>query len=166
MVTELINNLKSLDFSPASKVWIYTSDKTFNEAEENAIYNDLEKFCSNWESHGRQLAAKSFILYARLIVLVVDDSFFSISGCAMDKSVAFIKKLEMDYNISLFDRLLQTAYYHEQWITYPTVIWSEKLKSSEINSNTWFIDTMVNNLHDAQHNLEKKLGDFWLKRII
>lgn len=78
MVTELINNLKSLDFSPASKVWIYTSDKTFNEAEENAIYNDLEKFCSNWESHGRQLAAKSFILYARLIVLVVDDSFLQL----------------------------------------------------------------------------------------
>jgi hypothetical protein len=74
--------------------------------------------------------------------------------------------METKYNISLFDRLLQSALVDNQWQTYSTVVWSEKLKSNEINLNTVFIDTLVNNLYDAQSSLTKKLGDFWLKRII
>jgi hypothetical protein len=84
----------------------------------------------------------------------------------MDKSVAFLKNIELKYNINLFDRLLQTALFQDKWQTFPTTLWSQKLKVNEINLNTLFIDTLVNNLQDYQNNLTKKLGDFWLKRII
>jgi hypothetical protein len=99
-------------------------------------------------------------------VLLVDESFHTISGCSMDKSVAFLKNIELKYNINLFDRLLQTALFQDKWQTFPTTLWSQKLKVNEINLNTLFIDTLVNNLQDYQNNLTKKLGDFWLKRII
>jgi hypothetical protein len=74
--------------------------------------------------------------------------------------------IESKYKISLFDRLLQSAFVNNDWHTDSTASWSEKLKSNEINLNTVFIDTLVNNLYDAQSSLTKKLGDFWLKRII
>jgi hypothetical protein len=166
METMMEINLATLDFSPASKVWIYTANKTFNVEEELSIRKELDEFCSHWDSHSSLLAAKNFILFSQIIILVVDDSFNPISGCALDKSVAFLKKLEINYNVSLFDRWLQTANIHDQWITYPTFRWSEKFSAKEINFDTLFLDTMVNNLFDAKHHLIKKLGDFWLKRFI
>jgi hypothetical protein len=166
METLLENNLIDLGFNPASKVWLYTSDKSFDVSEEISIQHELNQFCSQWDSHGMGLKAKGFIINSRIIVLVVDESLHNISGCSMDKSVAFLKKLEIKYNISLFDRLLQTALFQDKWETFPSTFWSQKLKANEINLDTLFLDTLVNNLHDYQYHLAKKLGDFWLKRII
>ena len=73
---------------------------------------------------------------------------------------------QIKYKISLFDRLLQSAFVNNEWQTASTAIWSEKLKSNEINFETLFIDTLVNNLYDTQHHLIKNLGSFWLKRVI
>lgn len=159
-------NLKIETFSPSSKVWLFTSDKALNESEQLLIQIDIDSFCAHWDSHGVVLNAAGFVLFSRIIMLVVDESFHSISGCSMDKSVAFIKMLESKYKISLFDRLLQSAFVNNDWHTDSTASWSEKLKSNEINLETVFVDTLVNNLYDAQNFLTKKLGDFWLKRVI
>jgi len=166
MINLLDSNLKIETFSPSSKVWLFTSNKLLNESEQLSIQIDIDNFCAHWDSHGAVLKASGFILFSRILMLVVDESFHSISGCSMDKSVAFIKNMETKYNISLFDRLLQSALVDNQWQTNSTVVWSEKLKSNEINMDTVFIDTLVNNLYDAQSSLTKKLGDFWLRRII
>jgi hypothetical protein len=162
----LESNLKIETFSPSSKVWFFTSDKALNESEHLLIQIDIDSFCAHWDSHGVVLKAAGFILFSRILMLVVDESFHSISGCSMDKSVAFIKMIESKYKISLFDRLLQSAFVNNDWQTASTASWSEKLKSNEINLETVFVDTLVNNLHDAQQHLTKKLGDFWLKRVI
>jgi hypothetical protein len=160
------NNLKLASFHPTSKVWLFTSDKVLNDSEQLSIQLDLDSFCAQWDSHGAVLKATGFVLFSRILMLVVDESFNPISGCSVDKSVAFIRMLESKYNISLFDRLLQSAYVNNDWQTASTTGWSEKLKSNEINLETVFIDTLVKNLHDAQHHLTKKLGDFWLRRVI
>jgi hypothetical protein len=160
------NNLKLTSFHPTSKVWLFTSDKVLNDSEQLSVQLDIDSFCAHWESHGAILKATGFVLFSRIIMLVVDESFQPISGCSMDKSIAFIKMVESKYNISLFDRLLQSAYVNNDWQTASTAVWSEKLKSNEINLETVFVDTLVKNLHDAQYHLTKKLGDFWLKRVI
>jgi hypothetical protein len=166
MVNLLDSILISETFSPSSKVWLFTSNKMLNESEQLSIQIDIDTFCAHWDSHGVVLKASGFILFSRILMLVVDESFHPISGCSMDKSVAFIKNIETKYKISLFDRLLQSALIENQWQTNSTAVWSEKLKSNEINLDTVFIDTLVNNLYDAQSSLTKKLGDFWLKRVI
>lgn len=166
MFNLLDSNPKIEAFSPSSKVWLFTLNKMLDEPEQLSIQIDIDAFCAHWDSHGVVLKATGFILFSRLLMLVVDESFHSISGCSMDKSVAFLKNMEIKYKISLFDRLLQSALVDNQWQTNATAVWSEKLKSNEINLDTVFIDTLVNNLYDAQSSLTKKLGDFWLKRVI
>lgn len=160
------NNLNLTTFSASSKVWLFTADRTLNESEQLSVQLEIDAFCAIWDSHGVVLKATGLILFSRLLMLIVDESFHSISGCSMDKSVAFIKNIEIKYKISLFDRLLQSALVNNQWQTASTVIWSEKLKSNEINFETLFIDSMVNNLYDVQYHLTKNLGSFWLKRVI
>ena len=84
----------------------------------------------------------------------------TISSISIDDrpSESFLKQDQLD--------LLESAFVNNEWQTASTAIWSEKLKSNEINFETLFIDTLVNNLYDAQHHLIKNLGSFWLKRVI
>lgn len=166
-MNDLLGNSRQLaSFNALSRVWIFTCDKALNESEQTSIQMDIDAFCAQWDSHGATLKAAGFILFSRVLLLVVDESVHSISGCSVDKSVAFIKRLEVKYEISLFDRLLHSAFVSNQWQTASIASWSIKLKSNEINMDTIFVDTLVNNLQDMQHHLTKKLGDFWLKRVI
>lgn len=166
MDTLLENNLQLASFSASSKIWLFTCDKILNDSIQSSIQMDIDAFCAQWDSHGALLKASGFILFSRVLLLVVDESVHSTSGCSVDKSVAFIKRLEIKYEISLFDRLLHSAFVGNQWQTASIHSWSEKLKSNEIDLDTVFVDTLVTNLHDAQYHLTKKLGNFWLKRVI
>ena len=86
------------------KIWIYTSNKAFNEAEKQQIAEDLASFTSTWAAHGKKLAANYDIKYNRFIILKADEEVTHASGCSIDSSVRFMKELEAKYHIALFDR--------------------------------------------------------------
>ncbi|MDQ3108481.1 MAG: ABC transporter ATPase [Bacteroidota bacterium] len=91
-----------------SKVWIYQADRNLTDLEISEIKKKSAMFLLEWSSHGNMMAATIDVLYNRFIVVLVDESAASASGCGIDKSVRFIQQLEKDYLINLFDRLLVT----------------------------------------------------------
>ena len=86
------------NFSPQSKVWVYQSNREFNTAETEEIKKIGLLFTRDWTAHGSQLNASLDILYNRFIVLMVDENDASASGCSIDKSLAFIKNIEQQFN--------------------------------------------------------------------
>lgn len=92
-------------FSPASKVWIYYSEKPFG-AHANAIQEQITNYTQGWTSHGAQVTAAGFILGQHIILLVADTSLSEVSGCSTDSSVRFITSLGKQYDLDFFDRNL------------------------------------------------------------
>src|ERR1700749_5003601 len=91
-------------FSEQSRVWIYQSDRELYEDEVKQLHEILNKFAAEWTAHNHQLKAKAEIRYNRFLILIVDESQAGASGCSIDKSVNFIKRLEQEFNIILLDR--------------------------------------------------------------
>lgn len=94
------------------RVWIYQSSRFFNDLETKEIQDKLNKFVQGWTAHGSALAAKASVLDNLFIVLQIDETSTSATGCSIDKSVDFMKELEKEYAIDLFDRY-QVAYIDE-----------------------------------------------------
>ena len=94
------------NFSPQSKVWVYQSSRPFSDSEIIALNNKLKQFSVQWTAHNQQLLASGNVMYDRFIVLMVDESQTMASGCSIDTSVHFIKQLEQDYKIELFNRTI------------------------------------------------------------
>src|SRR5476649_3050231 len=93
-----------MQFSENSRVWVYQSDKKLSDQEVQQIQAQLDSFTTGWTAHNSQLKAKAEIRYNRFLILVVDESQAGASGCSIDKSVHFMKELEQQFNINLFDR--------------------------------------------------------------
>src|SRR2546423_14019021 len=93
-----------MQFSEQSRVWIYQSDKQLYDAQVNELQQQLDNFTSEWTAHNHQLKAKAEIRYNRFLILIVDESQAGASGCSIDKSVNFIKRLEQEFGINLLDR--------------------------------------------------------------
>jgi hypothetical protein len=97
-----LDELKS--FSNASKFWIYFSDRSFTDQECKAIQIQINSFCEQWKSHGREVMSKGFIILNQIIILVADESQAGVSGCSADSSVHFVKSIGSEYHINFFDR--------------------------------------------------------------
>ena len=92
-------------FSPQSKIWVYTADREFSVKESAEINTKLQAFINEWAAHGSSLYGGAEIVENRFIVLCVDESKVSASGCSIDTSVGFIKSIGNQLNIDFFNRL-------------------------------------------------------------
>src|SRR6056300_477584 len=88
-----------------SRVWIYPSDRAFDEVEAKSIQKKTEDFITQWTAHGTDLQAGVDIPYDRFIVLGLNESVQSASGCSIDASVHFIQSLEQEFGLSLLDKM-------------------------------------------------------------
>src|ERR1700743_1173169 len=93
-----------MHFSENSRVWVYQSDKKLSGVEVEQIQKELDAFAINWTAHNHQLKAKAEVRYNRFLILIVDETQAGASGCSIDKSANFMKALEQEFGISLFDR--------------------------------------------------------------
>ena len=90
----------------AERIWIYLSNKAFDEQQQSKISNMLTEFCGQWQSHGRKLEANWEIRFHQVIIVKVNQKVFDASGCSIDKLVHCIQDIEKQLMISLFDRML------------------------------------------------------------
>jgi hypothetical protein len=154
-------------FSDESKIWIYQSDRKLKPGELSEMNAKLETFATNWVSHNIQLKAFGGLYLDQIIVLMVDESKSSASGCSIDSSVAFIKGLGQQFEVDFFNRwnflyldddnCLQTISKDEFQLAF---------QKGTIHLNTLFIDTLVKNLSEFKNGFVKPLNDSWHKNFL
>jgi len=146
-----------------ARVWIYQSNRELSTDETLEIENKLAHFTENWTAHNQQLLATAFINYNRFIVLMVDESQSGASGCSIDKSVNFIKEIEKDYQIDLFDRL-HIAYKLDYKVDSLSASEFEKLiKAGIVNQETIVFNNLVNTKLELATNWELPINRSWHK---
>ena len=88
-----------------SRVWIYQSNRIFTNKELNYIRAYSYDFLKKWTAHGFDLQAGIEIPYDRFIVIGLNESIKSATGCSIDSSVRFIQTIESKFNIVLLDKM-------------------------------------------------------------
>ena len=108
MFTTPLQEIIPADLADNSKVWIFQSNRPFNEKEEREINEQLLQFYSQWLSHGAPVKGWAKLLFKQFIVVLADPSSTDIGGCSTDGMVRVIKSMERQYEVNLFDRLTLT----------------------------------------------------------
>lgn len=158
------NNLDTL--SDNSKVWIYQSNRPFTDEEVTQLQPVLAKFADQWVSHNRQLKALGQVFHKQFVVLMVDETMAGASGCSIDSSVHFMKKIEEAFQVNLFDRMRFTYKNGADIKTASREEFAELYQSGSINDETPVFDTLVKTKKEFQNQLVKPLGQSWHKRMV
>ena len=93
------------ELSDTSRVWIYQASRSLSDQELLEIEEGLKSFIVDWTAHGSELTAGYEIKYKRFIILALDQTNASATGCSIDASVHFIQSLEKKYEIDLLDKM-------------------------------------------------------------
>jgi len=148
--------------SDESKIWIYQAERPLSDGEIKSISPMFESFCSNWTAHNSQLKASFEFVQNRFIILAVDESLNTASGCSIDKSVALLKSISEILGISLFERM-QMIYLDNGEINdihYNDV--QEAFEKGIINAQTLFYNNSVQNLDEYRNGFLCPLKNHWL----
>lgn len=139
-------NFKELipqNFDDNSRVWIYQANRPFTNHEILEIKDKLAEFAAQWNSHGSKVESFANLFFDRFIILMADESAVRVGGCSTDSSTRFIKTLEGDYEVSLFDRLMLAFIIQEKVESVPLMSVNTEIENGLITGDTLYFNNTI-----------------------
>jgi len=152
-------------FSPQSKVWIYQSNRAFTDTELVSLQQKLDAFTKDWAAHGQALKAKAEIRHHFFIVLIVDQEQANASGCSIDSSVRFMKEVEKEYGIDLFDRFNMAYKIDDQVFVNTKEDFETLISMKKITLDTIVFNNLVQTLAEYETRWEVPVAESWHRSV-
>jgi len=150
----------------SSRVWIFQSNRSFTDEEQEEIKQKLEAFIDEWTAHGANLKASYEMRYKRFIILALDQEMNVATGCSIDESVRFIQQLEKDYKVDLLDKM-NVSYKQGEFVAYKTLTDFRKMaKDKAVSPKTIVFNNLVNNKAEYLSDWEVPASESWHKRFL
>lgn len=158
--------LPSTALSENSRIWIYQSDRELTTNEQAILQAELEKFVSEWTAHNLALSGSFEILHGRFIVIMIDESKTSASGCSIDKCFNFLKKMESLLNVNFMNRLLLAYKDQNEIRLLPKNKFEELLKSGQLTEETIVFNNLIEKKSDLKTKWQVPVKESWHKIML
>ena len=153
------------EMSKDSRIWIYQSNRKFIASELEELNSKIVAFLNSWASHGSEMLCSYQVKYDRFIIIALDETKTSASGCSIDSCVHFIQGLEKTFEVLLLDKM-NVAFKQGEYITYKSIQDFKKLVSNKsVSKKTIVYNNLVVDIDDFNLNWEVPASDSWHSRF-
>jgi hypothetical protein len=153
-------------FNPQSKVWIFQSNRAFNNAEKLEIDKQLLQFTTTWKSHGAQVTGYATIFFNQCIVLLADETYTGVSGCSTDSAIKLIQHIGEQYAINFFDRLMLAFIIDEKVKLIHLHQLQTAFENGTIHMNTLYFNNTVLTKNEFDTKWLIPIADSWLQNKV
>ncbi|BDD00207.1 hypothetical protein [Persicobacter psychrovividus] len=151
------------DQLPASaKLWIYSLDRPLNQEETKQLEEATINFLNQWQAHGKDLKASMKIEENRFLILAVDESQAQASGCSIDASAGFMRKVAEHFQLDPFNRT--TLYFEGQENGINMNGLKEEISVGNITENSLLFNTVVQSKGEFEQKWQIPARESWLSR--
>lgn len=149
-----------------SRVWIYQADRPFTAEEVKIISSRAIDFIEQWTRHGDDLKGSFTFKYNQFLVIAVDESFASVSGCSIDASVRFVQQLEQHFNIDLMDKMNVSFKDGDAINVVKLMDFQRYAKAQKITKETIVFNNMVETKEEVETKWEVPANQSWHNRFL
>ena len=149
-----------------SRIWIYQSNRDFNESEIGIINDKTISFLDNWQAHGKDLECSYSIIDKRFIIIAVNESVNPIGGCSIDFSLQLIKDISNTIGIDLLNRLVVNYRLDNKVESLSLSDLKNKIKDGDFSPETIIFNTAINSKFELLNNFEIDIRSSWLSKFI
>ncbi len=144
-----------------SRLWFFQCDRFLTEAEIGHIELQMSDFIDQWTSHGAAMAASFTLLHKSLLLIALDESHASASGCGIDKCFRQVDQISKEMGVDFVSRT--TVLYQSSegiQMTKLNQFWAMK-KAGLIDASTLVVDTTIGQLADLAPAGLKRFDQTW-----
>ncbi len=150
----------------SSKVWVYQANRELSQEDIEYISAKAILFIEDWTRHGDNLKGSFTIKYNQFLVIAVDESFNSVSGCSIDASVRFVKGLEQELGIDLMDKMNVSFKDGDIINTVKLPEFQQYAKDQKITKDTIVFNNLVTTKNDFETKWEVSAEHSWHNRFL
>jgi hypothetical protein len=148
-----------------SRVWIYQANRPFTDDELALLQPQLDAFLNQWTAHGSDLRAGYDLPYNRFIVLGLDQSQASATGCSIDASVHFIQSIEKEFQIDLMDKM-NVTFKNGPYVAHKELKDFRKMaKDRSVSKKTIVFNNLVATVGEYRDHWEVPASESWHARF-
>lgn len=148
--------------SDEARIWVYQASRSFEQEEIEAILQAARVFLGQWASHGRPLQCSAEIRYDQFLILAVEESFQSVTGCAVDASVRFIRELEQAFQVDLLNKTHIAFRRNEANFLVPLGQLKEKIQQGTVVEDLLTFDNTITKKAELASKWLVRAGASWL----
>lgn len=149
-----------------NRIWIYQADRFLTEDEVQSVNAALANFVASWTAHGSTLAGTASVRDNLFIILEVNEEQAGVTGCSIDKSVHFLKKLGQDLGIDFFDRMKVSFRAEDREVRLVTRGAFESLiESGAVTADTIVFNNLIQNSSELATQWEIPFRDSWHSKV-
>lgn len=156
----------STTIASTARVWVYQSNRLLTETEIAEIKDLGNAFVANWAAHKVQLEAAFDVLHNYFIVLAVDENQAKASGCSIDSSVHFIKQIEQQFQLDLFNRLNVVYNNNGNLALTNAHDLAKKIKQGDLPETILVFDNTITTAGQLESNWLVPANTTWLKNLL
>tara|TARA_B100000809_G_scaffold200250_1_gene200479 strand:- start:5154 stop:5639 length:486 start_codon:yes stop_codon:yes gene_type:complete len=149
-----------------ARVWVYQSDRKFEKDDLAVIKEEATEFINSWTRHGDDLKGGYTVLHNQFLILALDESFANASGCSIDSSVRFIKKIESQLSVDLMNKLNVSFKDGENINIVPLADFQKYAKTDKICSETIVFNNMVQTKGEMATKWQVAAKNSWHQRFL
>ncbi|MFC4872347.1 hypothetical protein [Negadavirga shengliensis] len=149
---------------PSARIWIYQSDRPFEEQEKTWIISKLVGFCNQWNTHGVSMPTSFEIKHNQFVIMAVDESKGGASGCSIDSSIRVLREIENELQLNLLDSG-KISYFGKDKIKvamFPEI--KKHIQEGELQAESKVFNPSVNKKADLDKDWVVPANQSWLKR--
>ena len=144
-----------------AKVFIYPSSRKFYPKELEGLEEKIKIFISNWTTYSTTFK----IEYQRFLVFFIEDN-IEISADMLNTLAQFILQLELDYSITLLDKI-NVCFKQGEYVQYQDMKrFRELIKKKSISKKTIVFDNLIHTKREFENHWEVPISESWLSHLI
>ena len=147
-----------------ARLWVYQASRQLSEEEVQIVERETRSFISSWAAHGQALTASFEVKYDQFLVIAVDESAHSATGCSIDDSVNLVRKLEQLFNTAFLDRTKVALLDEDQIEMIPFNQIKSAVSEGAIVEKSKIFNNSVSTYGDFKQNWIQSASESWVSR--
>lgn len=148
------------------RVIIFPASRQFTTKEVKEITERLYDFLATWQAHGKPLSSSFKIEHKQFIVITVDEDVAVASGCSRDDLNGFMRKIDAEYNLGLFDRMKASYVRDGEILTEKLSDFKAKVRNGEIPATVEVFDFSKDTYLAFLHGFLRPLKESWAGSLL
>ena len=149
-----------------ARVWVYMADRQFSAKDHDVLHAILRAFTAEWAAHGVPLRASYALAEDRFLILAVDESHHSPSGCSIDSSVGALRQIRDATGIDFLDRNGVPFYSGDGINVVRLNELKQKYRDGVWNGQTLTFNTLAKTVGEFRSAWKLPAEATWLKRYV
>ncbi len=151
--------------SPESRVWIYQSDRKLTKDEILKVEKHLWEFVGQWASHSNKVKGYGAVYHNHFLVLIADETEYTVGGCSTDSAVRFVKDLGTSIGVDFFNRFTVACEVDGEIQLFSSPEFKEKLATGEFDENIIVFNNLVQTKAEFETGWRGPVKDSWHQKV-